>query len=159
VGGVTGGLAYATLQWNADLWHKYRLLALGFVLPVCAFAFAISPWLLGALLFLSGLFVTPIYSNAYLLVDKAIPERVRHEANTWLGATTDLANGASAIAIGAIVAGGNFRLALVVFSGYAVASLILVWFWRVPRDASSATAAVQAGLDPSGQPQHQSHAS
>jgi hypothetical protein len=135
VGGVTGGIVYGALHWEASLWTRHRLLATGFVIPCCMLAFADRPWLLGALLLLAGLFVTPLFGTAFLLVDSAISPHTRHEASAWVGASTDLANGVSAIAIGALVARAQWRPALLVLSAAALVCLVLIRVWRVPRTA------------------------
>jgi NADH:ubiquinone oxidoreductase subunit 5 (subunit L)/multisubunit Na+/H+ antiporter MnhA subunit len=83
-------------------------------------------WLLALLLVLSGLFVTPLFINAFLLVDAPISEGSRHEANTWIGASTDVANGIVAILIGALVAGGHWQPALALLSGCALVGVVTV---------------------------------
>ncbi|MEU4807002.1 MFS transporter [Actinosynnema sp. NPDC023587] len=126
VGGVIGGIAYGLLPWKAGLWRKYRILAAGFAIPACALILAGPLWLLALLLVLSGLFVTPVFINAFLLVDHTIDERLRHEANIWVGASTDVANGIIAIVIGALVTNAAWNTALAVLSGCALAGLVVV---------------------------------
>ncbi|MBW4717317.1 hypothetical protein [Saccharothrix obliqua] len=99
-------------------------------------------WLLATLLVLSGLFVTPVFINAFLLVDSSIDERLRHEANTWVGASTDVANGIIAIAIGALVTGQKWDTALALLSGCAIAGLLIVL-------ALSRTATMRRTVSPS----------
>jgi hypothetical protein len=43
-----------------------------------------NPWTLALLLALSGTAVTPLYINAYLMMDSDIPPTAIHEANTWV---------------------------------------------------------------------------
>jgi MFS family permease len=129
IGGVIGGIAYGLLRWNSDLWRKYRILAAGFAIPACLLFTARPLWLLATLLVLSGLFVTPVFINAFLLVDSTIDERLRHEANTWVGAGTDVANGIIAIVIGALVTGQKWDTALAVLSGCAITGLLVVLAW------------------------------
>ena len=130
IGGVIGGIVYGILPWKIDLWRKYRILMLGFALPCCLLIAARPLWILALLLVLSGLFVTPLFINAFLLVDDAIPEDSRHEANTWIGASADVANGIVAILIGALVAGGHWQSALTVLSGCALVGVVIVLLWR-----------------------------
>ncbi|MBD7957906.1 MFS transporter [Microbacterium sp. Sa4CUA7] len=126
VGGVIGGMLYATVNWSATLWTKYALLTLAFLAPVTFVAFADNLIVLCALLALGGLAVTPLYINAYLLVDRDVEHQYRHEANLWLGASTDLANGAMAIAIGGAVANQDWQTSRLVISASVVACGVLL---------------------------------
>jgi len=132
VGGVIGGVAYGLVPNTHGLWRKYRLLGVGLVLPACLLLFADALWALGALLVLSGLFVTPLYISAYLLVDKEIDGHVKHEANVWVGSSANIANGVTAMAVGALVAGQNWWAARVLLSTVAAIGLagFVIWLKR-----------------------------
>ncbi|MBT2411119.1 MFS transporter [Streptomyces sp. ISL-12] len=124
-GGVLGGLLYAALPTRRlPPWTLYRLLTAGFALPGCFLLFARPPLLLAALLLLSGLFVTPLFITAFLLLDATATDDVRTEANTWVGASTDISNGITAIAIGALTAGQHFHTALTVLSACAACGIL-----------------------------------
>ncbi|MFF6937631.1 MFS transporter [Streptomyces sp. NPDC008312] len=124
-GGVIGGLLYAVLPTHRlPLWTLYRLLTAGFALPACFLLLARPPWALGALLLLSGLFVTPLFISAFLLVDAHATDDVRTEANTWIGASTDVSNGITATVIGALAAQQHFTTALTVLTGCAAFGLL-----------------------------------
>lgn len=86
-------------------------------------AFASPLWALGVLIFLCGLSVTPVLSSAFLLVDEELPITVRHEATAWVGASTDLTNGISAIIIGSLVANQRWSTALLVIGAVSLACL------------------------------------
>lgn len=116
IGGVIGGVIYGAVPWKADLWHRYRVLTLGFAIPACFFVVAQPLWLLAIVLICAGLFVTPIFINAFLLVDRDIPADSRHEANIWVAASTDVANGVIAMVIGSLVAADHWTAALGVLS-------------------------------------------
>ncbi|MGW0669849.1 MFS transporter [Streptomyces sp. NPDC002746] len=124
-GGVIGGLLYATTPWHQPLWQKYRLLTLGFALPACFLVLAHPLWLLALLLLLCGLFVTPLFINAFLLLDATATDDIRIEANTWVGASTDIANGIIAIIIGTLTAHQNFNTALLLLSCCATAGVVI----------------------------------
>ncbi|GAA1309149.1 MFS transporter [Saccharothrix xinjiangensis] len=154
IGGVVGGIVYGTLRWNSDLWSKYRILAIGFALPACLLFTARPLWLLALLLVLSGLFVTPVFINAFLLVDHTIDEGMRHEANIWVGASTDVANGIIAIVIGALVAKADFNSALTVLSSCAAVGLAiaLIWGYLARRGAAHDQPGTPAATGPAPQP-------
>lgn len=124
-GGVIGGLLYAILPTGRlPLWTLYRLLTAGFALPACFLLLARPPWALGALLLLSGLFVTPLFISAFLLIDAHATDDVRTEANTWVGASTDVSNGITAAVIGALAAQEQFTTALTVLTGCAASGIL-----------------------------------
>ncbi|MFB7764203.1 MFS transporter [Streptomyces xiamenensis] len=144
-GGVIGGILYALLPTQRlPLWTTYRLLTVGFALPAALLVFAQPAWLLATLLASAGLFVTPLFITAFLLVDATATDSVRIEANTWVGASTDISNGILATVIGALAAQNNFDTALTVLSGCAAAGLLtaalLPWHGGRPQAADSAAA-------------------
>ncbi|WP_329212285.1 MFS transporter [Streptomyces sp. NBC_01708] len=142
-GGVIGGLLYAALPTNRlPLWTLYRLLTAGFALPGCFLLLARPPWALGALLLLSGLFVTPLFISAFLLVDARATDDVRTEANTWIGASTDVSNGITATVIGALAAQQHFTTALTVLTGCAAFGLLTAALLPTPVEPPPVTEAI-----------------
>jgi hypothetical protein len=84
LGGVIGAMIYNAAKITWPLRSRHAVLGLAFGLPL-VFGFAAdNPWALGGLLALGGLAVTPLYINAYLMMDDEIPPEVIHEANTWV---------------------------------------------------------------------------
>src|SRR6266566_1684771 len=78
-----------------------------------AFGFAAdSPWLLGLLLAISGMAVTPLYINAYLMMDAVIPKEVIHEANTWVPLGNNVGYIFGITAAGALLGRNNISMAL-----------------------------------------------
>ncbi|EYT65570.1 hypothetical protein H489_0106885 [Curtobacterium flaccumfaciens UCD-AKU] len=126
VGGVIGGVWYSMASWDKPLWHKYIALTFGFGMPILGLVLASNVWVMCILLALAGLAVTPLYINAYLLVDSDVPRPIRHEANLWLGASTDLANGASAILVGLLVSNALWFEARASISALALVCLTLL---------------------------------
>ncbi|MFE5512244.1 MFS transporter [Streptomyces sp. NPDC056529] len=156
-GGVIGGLLYATIDWKTSLWRKYRLLTLGFTLPCTALFLARPLWLLATLLLLAGLFVTPLFINAFLLIDATASDDTRVEANTWVGASTDITNGIMAIAIGTLAEHHRWDLALLTLTCCAAAgagSTILAPGRRTPPppDHPHTATPVDTGLPPARTP-------
>ncbi|MFE5301826.1 hypothetical protein [Streptomyces sp. NPDC056632] len=70
---------------------------------------------------MAGLFVTPLFINAFLLIDATATDDTRVEANTWVGASTDITNGIMAIVIGALAEHQRWDLALLTLSCCAAA--------------------------------------
>ncbi|MFF2805542.1 MFS transporter, partial [Streptomyces sp. NPDC058051] len=118
-GGVIGGILYATIDWKAGLWRKYQLLTLGFTLPTTLLFLARPLWLLATLLLLAGLFVTPLFINAFLLIDATASDDTRIEANAWVGASTDITGGIMAVTIGALAQHHRWDTALITLTSCA----------------------------------------
>lgn len=84
LGGVIGAVAYSAAKIKWALRMRHAVLGLIFGAPLAFGFLAHSPWTLGVLLALGGLAVTPLYINAYLMMDAQLPAEVIHEANTWV---------------------------------------------------------------------------
>ncbi|MFD4767318.1 MFS transporter [Streptomyces niveus] len=138
IGGVIGGILYATLTLTSSHWHIYRILALAFALPACFLFLARPLWLLATLLMLAGLFVTPLFITAFLLVDATATDDTRIEANTWVGASADIANGAVAVTIGALVSAQRWDTALLLLSACAAAGVITALLTPIPAPGKGA---------------------
>ncbi|MFD9574653.1 MFS transporter [Streptomyces sp. NPDC059982] len=141
-GGVIGGILYATLDWKTSLWRKYQILTLGFTLPNLFLFLARPLWLLATLLLIAGLFVTPLFINAFLLVDATATDETRIEANTWIGASTDIANGIMAVTIGTLTEHQRWDTALLTLTTCAAAgtaSTLLAPTRRTPAPSTRKT--------------------
>jgi MFS family permease len=90
LGGVIGALTYGSLNLGASLRRRHAILGVVFGAPLILGAWADSPWTLGVLLAFAGLAVTPLYINAYLMMDADIPRSAIHEANTWVPVGNDV---------------------------------------------------------------------
>ncbi|MFH8692580.1 MFS transporter [Streptomyces anulatus] len=146
IGGVIGGILYATLEWKAGLWRKYHLLTLGFTFPATLLFLARPLWLLASLLFLAGLFVTPLFINAFLLIDATTTDDTRVEANTWVGASTDIPNGIMAVIIGTLAEHHRWDTALLTLTCCAAAGATGVLLASAHRPQPPVTAAVQRAV-------------
>lgn len=90
LGGLIGALSYGSIRLGASLRRRHAILGIIFGAPLILGAWAHSPWQLGVLLGVAGLAVTPLYINAYLMMDADIPRSAIHEANTWVPVGNDV---------------------------------------------------------------------
>lgn len=90
LGGIIGAFTYGSLNLGNSLRRRHAILGVIFGTPLILGALATNPWLLGLLLALAGLAVTPLYINAYLMMDAEIPRSAIHEANTWVPVGNDI---------------------------------------------------------------------
>ena len=125
LGGIIGALAYGSLNLGTSLRRRHAILGVIFGAPLILGAWATSPWLLGLLLALAGLAVTPLYINAYLMMDADIPRSAIHEANTWVPVGNDIG-----YIIGLAVAGWFSRHAQLhaISASLSAAALLLVLY-------------------------------
>ncbi|MYT68293.1 MFS transporter [Streptomyces sp. SID8367] len=148
-GGVVGGLLYAALPTGRiPLWRLYRLLTAGFAAPACLLPLAHTPWLLAVLLAASGLFVTPLFITAFLLVDAHATDDVRTEANSWIPASTDVANGIVAAIIGAMAARAHFTSALTLLAACAAGGILAAVLLPTPKNPAPAKTPQTAPASP-----------
>lgn len=137
LGGVIGGLIMAATRWEPPLWTRYRLMAIGFLVPYLALVLAHSPWVLAGIFFTAGLFMTPLFATAFLLIDAEIPLARRHEATAWVGSSTDLANGITAIVLGLLIAQQRWQLVLTILTGIAALCLLYIVLARRARSGQA----------------------
>jgi predicted MFS family arabinose efflux permease len=90
VGGLIGGLWYGAAKLKSRLSTRQAVFSIVLGAPLILGVWALNPWLLVPILIVSGLAVTPLYINAYLLMDQDLPKAVAHEANTWVSVGNNL---------------------------------------------------------------------
>jgi hypothetical protein len=120
LGGVIGALAYSAAKITLPLRTRHAVLGLVFGVPLAFGFLASSPWTLGVLLALGGLAVTPLYINAYLMMDAEIPGEVIHEANTWVPVGNNVGYVAGITIAGTIAGRHDTGPALVTVSALAI---------------------------------------
>ncbi|WP_372492674.1 MFS transporter [Cellulomonas wangsupingiae] len=147
LGGVVGGFGYALVRWRASLSTRHAVLLLAFAAPLTTAVMTWpSAWALGAVLAVSGLAVTPLYINSYLMIDDGLPEEVRHEANTWVpvGNNVGYTIGITAAGLLTAVAPGAQTLA-VAQSALAVGTVLIgCWLLRTARSVTPRTEEIAA---------------
>lgn len=112
LGGLIGAFTYGSIRTDAPLTRRHGALTVFFGVPL-VFAFvAQNVWALGILLVVAGLAVTPLYINAYLMMDEDLPEAVLHEANTWVPVGNNLGYTIGILIAGALADGGTAALAM-----------------------------------------------
>jgi MFS family permease len=116
LGGIAGAAIYsaARLKWN--LRARHAALGLAFGVPLTFGFLAVSPWALGLVLFLGGFAVTPLYINAYLMMDADIPRDAIHEANTWVPVGNNVGYIIGISAAGAVLGRTDVHAALILVS-------------------------------------------
>ncbi|SNY45935.1 MFS transporter [Paractinoplanes atraurantiacus] len=122
VGSVTGGLVHGAIRWRSPGERRLPLLAFALGLSLAAAGLAGNLWALAALVAVTGLFLSPALTTAYLIADSAAPPGARVQAGTWVNAAYNLANSLGAASIGLLI--GRFPLS--VCFAFTAAPAILV---------------------------------
>jgi len=151
LGGVIGALAYSSLKLETTLRRNHAVLGLIFAAPMLFAVFARSPWVLGALLAVAGLAVTPLYINSYLMMDNDVPEEEIHEANTWVPVGNDVGYVVGITLAVAILGRGQINAALAsvscaaaVLLPYSLGQLLADRTRHSPRTGHAAPAEAEA---------------
>lgn len=131
LGGVIGAFAYGAVKLRWPLRVRHAALGLLFGAPLLLAVGADNPWVLGALLTVAGLAVTPLYINAYLMMDAEIPDTVIHEANTWVPVGNNVGYVLGITIAAGVLGRGNITAALITISvlaavvtGYSALQLV-----------------------------------
>lgn len=107
LGGIIGAFAYAALKLKTTLRNRHAALLLLFACPLVATLFSTDLWVIAVTLIFSGLAVTPLYINAYLMMDQDLPKGMQHEANTWVPVGNDVGYSIGIAAAGLLAHGAD----------------------------------------------------
>ncbi|MBF6169203.1 hypothetical protein IU486_31365 [Streptomyces gardneri] len=130
VGGLAGGLWYGSRTLRSDLSVRHAILTCAISVPLLIGPLVGNPWVLGAVLVVAGLSVTPIYINSYLLIDRDITPSAAHEANSWVSVGNNMGYAGGLFAGGLILDGlGKWWLAtsLTAVGFVGVTTSLLLW--------------------------------
>ncbi|XVV17282.1 MFS transporter [Actinoplanes sp. CA-131856] len=102
-GSLVGGLAYGAITWRSAGERRLPLLAAALGVSLGVAGLAGNLWALAALIGVTGLFLSPALTTAYLIADSAAPPGARVQAGAWVNATYNLANSLGAASIGLLI--------------------------------------------------------
>jgi hypothetical protein len=103
VGSALGGLGYGAVTWRISAQRRLALAATG--LAVILIPAALSPDLvvLGLLIGLAGVLVSPALATAYVLADRVASPQARTRAGNWVNNGYNAGNSAGAVLTGQLV--------------------------------------------------------
>ncbi|MFI1583990.1 MFS transporter [Embleya sp. NPDC020630] len=104
VGSAVGGLAHGAVSWRVSADRRLPLLALGLGASLAAAGLSPNLYVLAAAAMLTGLFVAPAITTAYLLADAAATPNTRTRVGAWVNTTLNAGTSAGAAATGALIA-------------------------------------------------------
>ncbi|WP_344940040.1 MFS transporter [Actinomadura miaoliensis] len=108
-GSAVGGLVYGTVSWRRSPERRLPLLATAFALALAASGAAPDIAVLALLIGVTGLFVAPVLTTAYMVADKAAAAGSRTQAGAWVNTAFNTGNAAGSAAVGLLI--GHLPLA------------------------------------------------
>lgn len=103
VGSIVGGLAYGAKTWRSGLAVRLPILVALLAVSVGLSGLASNLAVLVLGVGVSGLFVSPALTSAYLLADLGAPRNARAEAGAWVNTGFNLGNSAGTAAIAPVI--------------------------------------------------------
>jgi MFS family permease len=102
-GSALGGLVYGAIAWRVSARHRLALLAAG--LAAVLIPAALSPGLLvlGLLVGLAGVLVSPALATAYILANSLAAPQARNRAGNWVSSGYNAGGSAGAVLSGQLV--------------------------------------------------------
>lgn len=138
-GSMLSGLAYGAIRWRAGARKRFALAVVALAVGTLPFAFVTTLPLLGGVMFLAGLAISPMIVAAFGLVEEVLPSSRLTEGLTWCTTSLNLGvAGGTALCGPLIDAHGASRAFLVTTGcGIAAALVALLGISRVPDVATS----------------------
>jgi predicted MFS family arabinose efflux permease len=127
-GALCGAFAYGAVRWTMSLQRRALTLAIGLVIGYGLLSLLPAPPVMALLMLLTGVFLAPMLTVSFILVDKLAPPGTTTEAFAWL--VTVFTSGT---AVGAAVVGVLLEHASPTWAascgGLATAAAVLVLFF------------------------------
>jgi MFS family permease len=132
LGSGAAGLWYGARHWTAPLDRRFRVGLLLLVAALVPLAVITNLYVLIALIFFSGLAVSPTIIPAYGLIESLVPEHRLTEGLTWLSTAAGVGVAAGASVAGRLIDAYGAGAAFLFPLGMGVFAAALGWAWRTP---------------------------
>ncbi|MFD8808226.1 MFS transporter [Streptomyces sp. NPDC059597] len=100
VGSALGGLVNGAIDWRLSARARLARFTTGLGLMIAAAGLAPDLWTLTAAMVLTGVFIAPTLTTAYLLADETAPEGARTQAGAWVNMAVN-----GGVSSGSLIAG------------------------------------------------------
>ncbi|MYW00890.1 MFS transporter [Streptomyces sp. SID3343] len=102
-GSAVGGLAHGAVTWRIPPERRLPLIALGLGLTLAAAGLSPNLYVLAAAATVTGLFVAPAITTAYLLADAVATAKTRTRTGAWVNTTLNAGASIGTAAIGLLI--------------------------------------------------------
>jgi MFS family permease len=146
-GSAAGGLGYGSVAWRISAPHRLVLLVVG--LAVVLIPAALSPDLLvlGLLVGLAGLLVSPALAAAYVLADSLASPQARNRAGNWVSSGYNAGGSAGAVLSGQLLGRIPLNACLPVLAAPALLAVVPLLHARLAPTAEQPSAPGRPAVD------------
>ncbi|MGW4442969.1 MFS transporter [Streptomyces sp. NPDC004682] len=103
VGSALGGLVNGAVDWRLSARARLAGFTAGLGLMIAAAGLAPGLWTLTAAMVLTGVFIAPTLTTAYLLADETAPEDARTRAGAWVNMAVNGGSSSGSLIAGALI--------------------------------------------------------
>ncbi|MGW4299921.1 MFS transporter [Streptomyces sp. NPDC004646] len=103
VGSALGGLVNGAVDWRLSARARLAGFTAGLGLMIAAAGLAPGLWTLTATMVLTGVFIAPTLTTAYLLADETAPEDARTRAGAWVNMAVNGGSSSGSLIAGALI--------------------------------------------------------
>jgi MFS family permease len=146
IGSAVGGLAHGAVSWRIPADRRLPLLALGLGLSLAAAGLSPNLYVLAAAAAVTGLFVAPAITTAYLLADACATANTRTRVGAWVNTALNAGASGGTAATGLLIDRAPLPLVFAAagLPALAAAASTGIRPGRAPRPPGPAAAAVDA---------------
>jgi hypothetical protein len=120
-----GGLLYGAVVWRSPGQVRLTRLVVALGLSLAVAGLSTNLLVLVALVGVTGLFISPTLTTAYLIADDAAAPGARVQAGTWVNTAYNLANSLGAALIGLLLGSFSLPVCFAITAAPAVAVAVL----------------------------------
>ncbi|MGY4981482.1 MFS transporter [Streptomyces sp. 900105755] len=123
-GSAVGGLLNGAVEWRRPAGQRLAWLAVGLGTVLAAAGLAPGVWTLAVAMAVTGLFVAPTLTTAYLLADETAAEGERTRAGAWVNAAVNAGSSAGSVVAGVLAGRVPVTVCFALAGGVAVVSAV-----------------------------------
>ncbi len=142
LGSFTAALIYGARTWRQPLWKLFAIGVVLLALGSSTFLLARSLMMLGVIMWITGLSISPTMTNVNTIVSKVVPPTQLTEGLTWMSTAMNLGTSAGSILGGRSIdaAGAHGGFLVVVVFAWVMVLLMVLGLPRLRRETTRARA-------------------
>lgn len=125
LGSCISGLAYGARQWASPVWLRFLIGIIGLAIGATMFFFATTVWALAAIMFVTGLTISPTLINVNNMVRLVVTPRQLTEGLTWVSTALGVGVAAGSSLAGARIDAGDAHAGFTVVIASAALSVVV----------------------------------
>ena len=139
-GSFAAALIYGARTWKRPLWQLFAIGVIALALGASTFLLATSLWMLGVVMFITGLAIAPTMTNVNTIISRVVPKNQLTEGLTWMSTAMNIGVSLGAALSGRVVdaGGAHSGFLVVVIFAWVMVALMVVGLPRLRRDTTRA---------------------